>query len=408
MNALDLCPVCCDNPCMCSLGADLPDSWATTGEGPVAVGVAAAAPLALDLFSGARGWSVGAHQLGIVDHGVEIMKEARLTSAAAGFVTIHDDVWSLPADRLPHYDGLIASPPCQTFSAAGKGSGRKALDQVLRLVPHVPNWSRSRLRKVGGRATGDDRTALVLSPLWYALNMPGIRWIAFEQVPTVLPVWEACADVLKAHGWNTWTGTLQAEQYGVPQTRKRAFLIASRNHEVGAPEPTHSRYYSRDPGRLDLGVLKWVSMAEALGWGLAARPSPTVTGGGTETGGAEPIAKLARYTGRPDWTDRPAAVVAAGITGEGRPRSLAGDRGRRVVKGTAYWLNDVNDYPGPTPAIEGETPAWIGTNGKQFLQAGNAVPPLLAAAVLEVAMYGAAARAERVAGWLAALEEAAS
>src|SRR5690606_10249848 len=80
-----------------------------------------------------------------------------------------------------------------------------------------------------------------------------------------LELWEAYAEVLRRWGYHVWCGTLRAEQYGVPQTRVRAFLLASRERPVGPPPPTHSRYYSREPGRLDPGVKKWVSMAEALG-----------------------------------------------------------------------------------------------------------------------------------------------
>lgn len=47
-----------------------------------------------------------------------------------------------------------------------------------------------------------------------------------------------------------------------------------------------------------------LSLSLGDGFGLTTRPSPTITGGGTETGGAEPIAKLARYTTRPDWNPR--------------------------------------------------------------------------------------------------------
>ena len=63
-------------------------------------------------------------------------------------------------------------------------------------------------------------------------------------------------------------------------------------------------------------------MAEALGWGLAERPSPTVTGGGTETGGAEPIAKLLRQHARKT------------IDGTaGRDRDDHGDGAFRVIRG---------------------------------------------------------------------------
>jgi DNA (cytosine-5)-methyltransferase 1 len=228
---------------------------------------------ALDLFAGS-GWGVAAHRLGIADHGVEIMDEAVATRTAAGFSTIFRDVWDGLLNKtflsaaalavLDAYDVLIASPPCQTFSAAGKGAGRKALDEVLGLV-RSRVWADPFLLN---RATQglDPRTALVLVPLAY-IRRDRPRYVALEQVPSVLPVWEAYADVMRAMGYSVVTGILNAEQYGVPQTRRRAILIARRDGGVAKlPTPTHSRYYPRDARRLDDGVLKWVSMAEALGW----------------------------------------------------------------------------------------------------------------------------------------------
>jgi DNA (cytosine-5)-methyltransferase 1 len=450
----------------------------------------------LDMFAGAGGWDLALEALGYEVDGVEIMPEARATRDAAGLSTIHDDVWTLPSDLLWAYIAAVLSPPCQTFSAAGKGSGRKALTDVLRCVPHVKNWSRSRLRKVG-KAFGDDRTALVLTPLWYALNMPNLEWTAWEQVPAVLPVWQACAVELERQGWHVWTGIVKAEQHGVAQTRKRAVLIASRARRVHAPAPTHSLYYSRDPKRLDLGVAKWVSMAECLGWaedfvmvsnyGAGGDPSnrgeregwqpaPTVTSkidrnrikaslqGGEPTHMGDvrssngcvrsvdepaPTMTASMDNGNFRWVnaagEQPAAMVAAGAPGEGRPRSVDDPAPTMTGKGTAYWLADQGDYIGPKPAIDGETPddcewvydrpsptivgsfrpdvvakpgyrkagdpprqktpgsvrvtvqeagalqsfpfwfPWQGGSGKQYLQAGNAVPPLMALAVVREA-----------------------
>lgn len=286
--------------------------------------------VALDLFAG-TGWSVACKRLGIMDHGVELMPEARGTREAAGFSTIFEDVWAGLAD--PGLLGLwtgprrlfIASPPCQSFSIAGSGSGRKALEDVFRLIdeqayklPGDGLWQRARENGL------DDRTALVLTPLAYVWKHRP-EFVALEQVPTVLPVWEAVARELRAFGYSVDYRCLQAEQFGVPQTRKRAILVARNDgHEAALPIPTHSKYYPRDPQRLDPGVKPWVSMAEALGFGLRDRPAPTVTGGGTETGGAEPIAKLARYTGRPDWEPR---ALQSQYTGSGGPDS----RGERHV-----------------------------------------------------------------------------
>jgi len=383
--------------------------------------------IADDLFAGAGGWDVGAAPLGIHARGVENMKEARLTRTVAGLYTIHDDVWTYVPDGRA--SGLIASPPCQTFSQAGKGSGRKALDDVLRLIEDGTYKDLSSLRAAG---LGDERTALVLTPLHFATQYD-YEWLAFEQVPTVLPVWEACAEVLEAEGFAVWTGKLHAEQYGVPQTRTRAFLIARRNGLVVPPTPTHSRYYSRDSERLDPDVPKWVSMAEALGgFGLPNRPSPTITGGDTETGGAEPIAKFVRYTSLPEWQsrelayrnnpmpnqavrtlDQPAPTLSFGhnlpewcyrrpaptVVGSRRSsegmligRQLADDSradvgGHQTNKGlqagqlagarvTVAEAGVLQSFPADFP--------WQGAKGKQYLQCGNAVPPLLAASVLRV------------------------
>lgn len=342
--------------------------------------------IADDLFAGAGGWDVAAQWLGIEARGVENMPAARATRDAAGLVTIHDDVWTFKpryravdgqVELVP--SGLIASPPCQTFSQAGKGAGRKALDTVLDVIPYVGQMTLADLHTTA-EVMGDDRTGLVLTPLWFALHHP-YRWLAWEQVPTVLPVWEACAVVLRDAGFSVWTGNLQAEQYGVPQTRKRALLIASRDVEVAPPTPTHSRYYPRTPDKFDEGVAPWVSMAEALGWGLQERPAPTVTGGGTETGGAEPIAKLVeRWTTRPDWCYRRPSTTVVGtfkpevIAAPGYRTDISRQNAPDSVRVTVAEAGILQSFPAEFP--------WQGAKGKQFLQAGNAIPPLLAAAAL--------------------------
>src|SRR5699024_701658 len=106
----------------------------------------------------------------------------------------------------------------------------------------------------------DERTALVISPLHYAWKYSP-HYIALEQVPSVLPVWEECATALRELGYNTWTGILDASNHGLPQIRRRAYLMASR----GAALPP-----KQTPGR--------ITMQESIGWGITNRPSPTITG----------------------------------------------------------------------------------------------------------------------------------
>src|SRR5690606_31808086 len=248
---------------------------------------------AIDLFAGPGGWDVAARDLGLDVLGIEFDHAACETRRAAGLPTIEGDVRDHRLMPTPGTGGPTPPPPGQRFSPGGKGAGRAALGDVLTGVKTL-----AARQHFDASAFSDERTGLVLEPLVWALTaidaVRPFQWIALEQVPTVLPVWEAYAEVLRAEGYSVATGNLHAEQYGVPQTRKRAVLVARIDGEAKLPTPTHSRYYNRSPEKLDDGVLPWVCMAEALGWGMTARPSMTVTGGGSATGGAEPFGNGAR------------------------------------------------------------------------------------------------------------------
>lgn len=386
----------------------------------------------LDHFAG-HGWGVACRWLGLLEYGVEIMPDAIRTRTAAGMRTIYRDVWAglLHPWLVPAHDVYLASPPCQTFSIAGKGAGRRDLDLVLELMADgVWRYPQQMRALAGGLA--DDRTALVLTPLAH-IYQHRPTYVALEQVPTVLPVWEAIAVEMRKLGYSVWTGNLQAEAYGVPQTRKRALLIARLDGvAAAAPRPTHSRYYSANPTKLDPGMPRWRSMADALGWGMTARPYPTIATG-TESGGTDPAALggsgarrmvyaeraagrwtpsgdadndggilrltaqdaavLQSYPRRWGFTDRPAVTVGNAVG-----RGLIGGSGakeavvRAIADGTFIpSQGDGSNYAEATRITVEEAGVlqsyqrgfpFRGKKGRQFLQIGNAVPPLLAAAVL--------------------------
>lgn len=251
----------------------------------------------VDLFGGPGGWDVALTRLlgstlNVV--GIEWDQAACATRRAAGLATIEDDVRAWTPQNFPQATGFIASPSCQSFSMAGSGSGRRSLDEVLSLIDTLA----ADHQRVDINRFPDPRTGLVLEPLWWILTAADAghpyRWIALEQVPSVLPVWQAYARVLAAHGYQVAVGKVHAEQHGVPQTRTRAVLLAHRERPVALPAPTHSKFYPRTPSKLDPDVAPWVSMADALGWGASRRPGMTVTCGGTGTGGAEPFGNGAR------------------------------------------------------------------------------------------------------------------
>jgi len=259
---------------------------------------------AVDLFAGPGGWDVGARELDIDPLGIELDEAACRVREAAGLGTLKGDVSALDPEEFP-CELLIASPPCTAFSMAGKGEGRAAMDALLTaLEAMAAGWQVD--HEALDEVCADSTAHLVLEPLRWALALkPGL--ICCEQVPPALPIWEAMEPVLRGLGYWTWSGVCSAEQYGVAQTRKRAFLIASLHGPVSRPTPTHQRYVAprrRDDeggGLFDLpeservvlpedrDLLPWVSMAEALGWtdGPVPSPAPTVTSGGGDTGGVE-------------------------------------------------------------------------------------------------------------------------
>jgi DNA (cytosine-5)-methyltransferase 1 len=222
----------------------------------------------LDLFGGAGGWAEGLRMLGLSALGIENDPWACATAQAAGHDCLQADVTLLdPADFAPAW-GLVGSPPCQAYSPAGKGLGRQDKPLVIACAHELAAGNDTRTSRA--RKCRDERSLLTVEPLRFALALRP-RWIALEQVPLVLELWSLFAGLLGAHGYHATAGVLSAERYGVPQTRKRAFLIASLDGPVQMPPPTHRSYNPRraEIPEDELGLKPWVSMAQVLGWTTA-------------------------------------------------------------------------------------------------------------------------------------------
>ncbi|MFJ1551487.1 DNA cytosine methyltransferase [Streptomyces sp. NPDC088246] len=401
--------------------------------------------LVLDLFAGPGGWSHALAVLGVRDVGLEWDEWACKTRAAARLQTIRTDVALYPV--LPFVGrtwGVLASPPCQAWSMAGKRLG--LLDQPLvhTAVADLAEGRDTRERLLA--SCRDARSLLAAEPMRYlpALHAVGEpEWVAMEEVPDVLPLWRQYAAILRSWGFSVWTGILNAADYGVPQTRKRAILLASRTRTAEPPPPTHARYPEPEslfgPGRA-----QWVSMAQALGWGATDQPVPTVCAGGGPGGGPEPFPSGSRktltdardrgtWTPRPDGTVRPSHRAARRSTHENctatapaptctceahrwswslrsNNQSHATVRPLSEPAGTLFFGHRANEctwiaeppaarqaeaisalVPDPIriSAREAallqtfpETYPWAGNKGQQFSQIGNAVPPLLAGHLL--------------------------
>lgn len=223
----------------------------------------------ISLFAGPGGMCLGAEMTGQESVGIEWDANACQTRRAAGLTTIQGDVRKYGPSDFPDCDALMGGPPCQTFSVAGSGSGRKSLDDVLTLAQLMEAGA-----DVGELLTlvEDEKTALVLEPLRWILerHRAGSQYkaILLEQVPTVLPVWNEYARILRGIGYDVTTSLVNAEEYGVPQTRKRAVLLArpfDLMDPVEIPTPTHCKYRKGQSAGAAGGHLKpWVSLGEVV------------------------------------------------------------------------------------------------------------------------------------------------
>jgi DNA (cytosine-5)-methyltransferase 1 len=286
----------------------------------------------LDTFAGAGGWDLGARARGITDiDRVEIWSPANATARAAGYRTAGLDVREY--NTAPgEYDLHTHSPSCRTFAICGKGEGRAALEHIIRAI-HDMGQGFTPLR---GMIHPD--AALTLEPLRLILE-GAPRAVACEQAPSVLPIWAAYADVLNARGYWATCGIVDASDFGVPQIRKRAVLLARRDKPVNIPAPEAAP----------------VTMAEVLGWGMTHRPAYTITGGGTYTGGAEPWGNAARKGMRREFEEG---------------RWIGEWRARPTLEEAARLQTFPDGYP------------FQGNQGQRFQQIGNAVPPRLAEALI--------------------------
>jgi DNA (cytosine-5)-methyltransferase 1 len=345
--------------------------------------------LILDGFAGPGGWSEGLHLLGLRDIGLEWDTAACKTRAAAGHLTIQCDIAQYPtAPFKGRVKKKIDSSPCQAWSKAGKGLG--LLDQ-----PHVFQAVEDLARGRDTRATlkaacRDERSILAAEPMrWHHDLRP--ETILMEQVPDVLPLFQQYARILTAWGYSAWAGILNAADYGVPQTRRRAVLIASRTRDVGPPAPTHTE----NPADVLFGerLQPWTSMADVLEWPAGIRINTRgqrKTSGGNNFGADEPSWTLtekarswwvlrqgARSNATSRRLDQPAATIVAGHSRRDYRWQTVGEgeqQRRPLALSEASALQGFRpDYP------------FQGSESKAFQQIANAVPPLLAAHIVSAA-----------------------
>ncbi|WP_406402125.1 DNA cytosine methyltransferase [Streptomyces sp. NBC_00879] len=324
-----------------------------------------AAPIqVIDLFAGPGGLDVAAQQLGVpVLTGIEWDADACETRQAAGLPTLKGDVRESGPEDFPTATVLAGGPPCQTYTVAGAGAGRRALEDVLSLAKRMA----AREGDVTQHLTNldDERTGLVLEPLRWALAAIDMgrpyEAIVLEQVPAVLPVWEVVGEALAGEGYSVASAVLHTEAYGVPQTRRRAILIARRRGEAAMPKATHRPYRKGVPrAEGDPQLLPWVTMGDVLD-----RPHPFVVVSNYGTGG-DPKARGRRTSAEPSAT----------VTGKISRNRVVTTNGAELPRFSLAEAGQLQTFPADYP--------WAGRGIAQ--QIGNAIPPRLAAHVLTAAL----------------------
>ena len=215
--------------------------------------------LAVDLFSGAGGLSLGLHDAGwtvaaAVDNDPKALQTHRHNFP--GLALAHD--LADPDDRQAFLDlvgqteiDLVAGgPPCQPFSRAGRSKIRSLVE-------------------LGQRPEEDLRRELWRSYLEIALQIRP-RAVLMENVPDMALtddffVVRTMVEDLEAAGYHTQVRLVDAWKYGVPQHRKRLILLGRRDTDQFTwPEPEQ-----REPTLHDA-----IGDLPELGDGTGARKMP--------------------------------------------------------------------------------------------------------------------------------------
>jgi len=196
----------------------------------------------ISLFSGCGGLDLGFKEEGfdIVWANDKVPDVCKTYRSNVGDHIVCGDLNSVAISDIPSGDILIGGPPCQSFSLLGR------------------------------RRPGDERGGLAWkyldilkakSPTFFLFeNVVGIKSAKTQDGRNVLQELEK---ILLAIGYEINIFTINAADYGVPQLRRRIFIVGSLNDKrVDCPIPTHSK----TPKKTLTGekLEEWISSAAAI------------------------------------------------------------------------------------------------------------------------------------------------
>ncbi len=351
----------------------------------------------IDLFSGAGGLTVGFEWLS--GHPFTTVWANDFNQFAANTFNLNFDPVCFPGDivdilrdsrtEIPEAEIVIGGPPCQGFSLLNK------------------------------QRVDDPRKKLWI-PFMEVIDRSGARIFLMENVPQLIGSlehkeilhWAAC------RGFKVWSGLLLAADYGVPQTRKRAFIVGAKDVDPAEFFPPLRTHFRPDMVPDQLGLLGGVYRKNAMAWKTVADaisdlPAPV----GTEIRDVEPPLDLhfgrnptsksmARYRAIPKegmnridlqrnapeltpecwikkksggtdlfgrlWWDRPAFTIRTEFYKPEKGRYLHPEQHRPITHREAARFQSIPDRF-----------KFTGTKIEIARQIGNAVPPVLAEALAQ-------------------------
>jgi DNA (cytosine-5)-methyltransferase 1 len=338
----------------------------------------------VDIFCGAGGMSLGATMAGVeVRFAVDV--DAYATATYARNLPSHgvrtsrvEDVATVPVPRRGVI--LFGGPPCRGFSIS---------NQRTRNRRNPSNWLfREYLRLVG-------------------LVRP--EWIVFENVTGILQTerarfLDAVVHGLEREGYRLSTWVLDASEFGVPQCRRRLFVIGSRSGvTVPSPSANYGDSVSVRDAIADLPLLENGAGEDELPYVGKPRSAYARLMRGSRTASANHLVTrnsdlvVRRYSHVPaggNWKNIPAKLMINYRDHErchtGIYRRLKWDEPSIVI---GNFRKNMLIHPSQNRGLSVREaarlqsfPDWyrfVGSIGFQQQQVGNAVPPLLARAVFE-------------------------